>query len=270
MSLPSLSIITPSYNQGEFIEHTIRSVLDQGYPSLQYQVMDGGSTDATVEILRRYGDRLQWVSEKDGGQAAALNEGFRRTDGEIIGWINSDDLYAPGALETVGRYFVEHPEVEWLYGKCPIIDRLGQSHKNWVTKYKEFWMKRYSYQRYLIENFISQPAVFFRRRLLERVGPIDDHYHCAFDYHLFVRMATVSRPAFLDRELAYFRSYGENKSSAVYQRSFTEELDAARRVAAGKHPVLMLLHQVNRLKLTLAYDLLAILSARRKRVGASR
>jgi glycosyltransferase involved in cell wall biosynthesis len=258
--LPSLTIITPSYNQAEFIEHTIRSVLDQQYPEIEYWVMDGGSTDGTVDILKRYSDRLKYVSQKDGGQSAALNDGFRRTHNEIIGWINSDDVYLPGALQAVGEYFAAHPETEWLYGRCPIIDRQGEIHKSWVTSYKEFWMRRYSYQRYLIENFISQPAVFFRRRLLDRVGPIDEQYHCAFDYHLFVRMATAARPAFLERELACFRSYGENKSSSVYQRSFTEELDAARRVAAGKHPVLMALHAVNRVKLTLAYDLLALLS----------
>jgi glycosyltransferase involved in cell wall biosynthesis len=257
VKLPSLSIITPSYNQAEFIGHTIRSVLDQGYPGLEYWVMDGGSTDGTVDILRRHANLLQFVSEKDGGQAAALNAGFRRTQGEIIGWINSDDAYAPGAFEAVGRFFAEHPDVEWLYGRCPIIDRAGELHKDWVTSYKEFWMRRYSYRRYLIENFVSQPAVFFRRRLLDKVGPIDEQYHCAFDYHLFIRMATESRPAYLNRELAYFRSYDANKSSTVFERSFTEELDAARRVANGRHPFLMFLHRMNRLKLITTYKLLA-------------
>src|SRR5262245_40781632 len=195
MTLPSLSIITPSYNQAEFIGHTIRSVLEQKYRPLEYQVMDGGSADGTVEILRRHEGQLRFVSQKDGGQAAALNEGFRRTSGEIIGWINSDDVYAPGALQVVGEFFARHPDVEWLYGRCPIIDRQGEIHKSWVTSYKEFWMRRYSYRRYMIENFISQPAVFFRRRLLDRVGPIDESYHCAFDYHLFIRMATAAKPA---------------------------------------------------------------------------
>jgi glycosyltransferase involved in cell wall biosynthesis len=251
-----LSIITPSYNQAEFIEQTIRSVLDQGHPDLEYLVMDGGSKDGTVEILRKYGDRLKWVSEKDGGQAAALNTGFRRTTGEIIGWINSDDAYAPGAFAAVSGYFEAHPEVDWLYGRCPIIDRQGGVHKGWVTQYKEFWMRRYSYKRLLIENFLSQPAIFFRRRLLDKVGLLDEDYHCAMDYHLWVRMGAVAEPAFLDRELAYFRSYGINKMSAQYRRSFAEELDAAKRVAAGKHPVLMFLHEINRIKLIAAYDLL--------------
>ena len=170
MKLPSMSFVTPSFNQAAYIERTIEAVLGQGYPGLEYQVMDGGSSDGTVEILRRYEGRLRFVSEQDGGQGAAVNEGIRRTSGEIIGWINSDDFYVDGALQVVGRYFAEHPEVEWLYGRCPIVDKAGRVQKGWITNYKEFWMRRYSYRRLLIENFISQPAVFFRRRLFERVG----------------------------------------------------------------------------------------------------
>jgi glycosyltransferase involved in cell wall biosynthesis len=263
MRLPSLSIITPSFNHAAYIEHTIRSVLDQGYPALEYQVMDGGSTDGTVDILRRYEGRLRWVSEKDAGQGAAVNEGIRRTSGEIVGWINSDDLYAPGALAEVGRCFAEHPEVEWLFGRCPIVDREGRIQKGWITRYKEFWMRRYSYRRLLVENFINQPAVFFRRRLFERAGPVDPRYHCAMDYDLFIRMGALARPAFLDRELAYFRISGDNKTSNHFVRSFTEELDAAKRLTAGRHPVLMLLHEVNRVKLITAYHLLALARGRR-------
>jgi glycosyltransferase involved in cell wall biosynthesis len=257
---PSLSIITPSFNQAQFVETTIRSVLEQDCAPLEYWVMDGGSSDGTVDILRRYEGRLKFVSEKDGGQAAALNEGFRRTTGDVIGWINSDDAYAKGAFAAVADYFAAHPDVEWLYGRCPIMDADGEIHRGWVTRYKEFWMRRYSYKRLLIENFLSQPAIFFRRRLLERVGLLDEHYHCAMDYHLWVRMGAVAKPAFVDRELAYFRSYGINKMSAQYRRSFAEELDAAKRVADGRHPVLMFLHEVNRIKLVAAYDLLAKLS----------
>ncbi len=255
--LPSLSIITPSFNQAQYIDQTIRSVLDQGYAPLEYLVMDGGSIDGTVEILKSYGDRLAYVSERDGGQAAAFNTGLSRTSGEIVGWINSDDFYAEGAFEAVSRHFAENPDCEWLIGRCPIVDRDGKVYKEWVTRYKEFWLKRYSYRRLLIENFISQPAVFFRRRLLERIGgPLDVNYHCAMDYHLFVRMARASKPAVLDRVLAYFRSSGDNKTSLAYARSFAEELDAAKRVADGRHPVLMFLHEVNRIKLTTVYKVL--------------
>lgn len=259
MSVPSLSMISPSLNQSEFIEGTIRSVLNQDYPRLEYLVMDGGSTDGTLEILRRYQDRLRWVSGRDGGQSDALNQGFRQTHGEVIGWINSDDLCAPGSFSTVGRFFADHPEVEWLYGRCPIIDRQGRVYRKWISWYKERGMRRFSYRRLLVENYISQPAVFFRRRLLERVGMLDTRYHYAMDYDLWLRMAAASEPAVLDSVLAYFRVSGLNKMSTGFQSSFAEELEVAVRLAAGRHPFLIWLHRLNRLKLLAAYRLLRLL-----------
>jgi glycosyltransferase involved in cell wall biosynthesis len=255
-----LSILTPSYNQAQFIEQTIRSVVEQDDPDLEYLVMDGGSTDGTVSILERYGDRLRFVSQRDGGQAAALNEGFRRTSGDVIGWINSDDYYAPGAFAAVRRVFEERRQVRWLYGRCPIVDRDGREIRPLVTRYKEFWMRRYRYERLMIENFINQPTVFFRRSLLNEVArgapPIDESMRNAFDYHLFLRMAQRSRPFFLDQVLAHFRVYADAKTSSTFQRSFREEADAARRVADGKHPVLIALHELNYYKLTTAYTVL--------------
>lgn len=256
--LPSLSVITPSYNQAEFLERTIRSVLAQDYPGLEYLVMDGASSDGSVAILERWAaaQKLRYVSQPDGGQSAAINEGFARTRGEIVGWLNSDDLYAPGALHAVGEYFAAHPEVEWLFGRCPIIDRDDRPFKGFVTRYKEFWLRRYSYRRLVVENFISQPAVFFRRRLLDRVGSLDPDYHLAMDYHLWLRMGRIAAPAFLDRELAYFRSSGENKMSLRWRQSFVEDLQAARAVAGDRHPFWVQLHRLNGVKLSAAYWLL--------------
>jgi glycosyltransferase involved in cell wall biosynthesis len=258
----SLTILTPSFNQAGFIEQTIRSVLDQGYPALEYRVLDGGSTDGTVEILQRYRDRLQFVSGPDGGQAAALNRGLCEARGDVLAWINSDDYYAPGAFASVMEVFERRPEVRWLYGRCPICDRQGEEIRPLVTRYKEFWMRNYHYERLMIENFINQPTVFFRRSLLEEVcvgrPPLDSDMHNAFDYHLWLRMAERARPYFLDRVLAYFRVYSDAKTSSNFWRSFREEADAARRVAAGRHPVLIALHELNYYKLTTAYRLLRV------------
>ena len=259
MRLPSLSVITPSYNQAEYLERTIRSVVSQAYPALDYLVMDGASQDGSVAILERWATegKLRFVSHKDDGQSAAVNDGFTRTNGEIIGWLNSDDLYAPRALLTVGEYFASHPEVDWLFGRCPIVDRDDRPYKAWITRYKDFWLRHYRYERLVVENFISQPAVFFRRRLLDRVGALDPQYHLAMDYHLWLRMGRVAEPAFIDRELAYFRSSGENKMSLRWRQSFVEDLDAARRVAGDGYPLWVALHRVNGFKLTAAYWLLA-------------
>lgn len=258
MQWPTLTVITPSYNQAEFLPRTVESVLSQDYPGLEYLVMDGASTDGSVAILERYAaaGKLRFVSQKDDGQSAALNEGFRRTSGAIVGWLNSDDLYAAGALRVVAEYFATHPDVEWLFGQCPIVDRHDRRIKDWITRYKAFWLRRYSYRRLLIENFISQPAVFFRRRLLDRVGALDPDYHLAMDYDLWLRMGRVAAPAFLDRELAYFRSSGDNKMSLQWRKSFEEDLAAARRVADEGERVWIALHRLNGVKLSIAYWLL--------------
>ncbi len=256
MQLPSFSVVTPSFNQAEFIETTIRSVLDQGYPALEYQVMDGGSSDGTVDILKRYQDRLRWVSQPDGGQSAALNQGFAKVSGEIIGWLNSDDVYLPGTLQLVGAHFAAHPEVEWLFGRCAIMDRQGRPSRSLVTSYKDYALRRHSFRRLLIENYISQPAVFFRRRLLDKVGALEPSYQCAMDYDLWLRMSAVARPAFIDRELARFRVWGDNKMSVLFERSFREELVIAERAAAGRHPVMLALKRLNRYKLLAAYSLM--------------
>lgn len=260
---PRISIVTPSYNHAGFLEQTLRSVLDQGYPALEYQVMDGGSTDGSVEVLERfcarYPDVLRYVSARDGGQATALNAGFSRTTGDVIGWINSDDFYADGVLHEVGRIFAERPDVQWLYGRCPIVDRAGNEQRAFVTRYKELYMRRYRYGRLLIENFINQPAVFFRRSLLERAGPLDETMHNAFDYHLWLRMGALSAPLYVDRVLAYFRVHSDAKTSANFHRSFREEADAARRVASGRYRVHVALHELNYYKLTTAYRLLKLL-----------
>lgn len=255
MEWPSLSVITPSFNQAEFLPRTIESVLSQDYPCLEYLVMDGGSTDSSIAILERYcaAGKLGFVSQKDKGQSDAVNQGFQRTSGEIIGWLNSDDLYAPGALRTIGEYFASHPEIEWLFGRCTIVDRDDRPFKPLVTRYKEFWLRHYSYRWLLVENFLSQPAVFFRRRLIERVGALDPDYHLAMDYHLWLRMAQASEPAFLDRELAHFRSSGDNKMSLQWKKSFQEDLAVAARVARDGERPWIALHRVNGWKNSIAY-----------------
>ena len=126
--MPRITIVTPSYQQGRWLERSIRSVLDQGYPNLEYMVLDGGSTDASVGIIERYGDRLaRWSSGPDGGQAAAVDAGWRSATGEILGWLNSDDFYLPGTLELVGRWFADHPDRGFVYGRCRLVDPDGAS-----------------------------------------------------------------------------------------------------------------------------------------------
>lgn len=143
--LPKITIITPSLNQAFFIEETIQSVFSQGYPYLEYLVIDGGSTDGTIDILKKYEGRLSWISGPDSGQTNAINKGLRLATGEVVAFLNSDDLYEPGALLTVGEFFASRPEAVWLTGMCINIDQSGKEIRQRTRLYKNFWLGLHSY-----------------------------------------------------------------------------------------------------------------------------
>jgi glycosyltransferase involved in cell wall biosynthesis len=200
---PRISIVTPSYNQGKYIERTIQSVLTQEMDGLEYVVIDGGSTDQTVEILKRHGVRFRWVSEKDRGHADAINKGVARTSAPIVGWLNSDDIYYPGALETVLKFFDAHPEVDVVYGDANHIDEQDAV----IEKYPaEPW----NWERLLETCFISQPAAFFRRAVVDRHGCVDQKAAPSIDYEYWVRLGKNGvRFEYLPKLLAATRLHDE-------------------------------------------------------------
>jgi glycosyltransferase involved in cell wall biosynthesis len=223
---------------------------------LEHIVVDGGSTDGTVDILRSYGPAVRWISEKDQGQGDALNKGLAMASGDVIGWLNSDDLYEPGALAAVARVFQAEPETQWAYGKVRIVDADGREIRRWVTRYKNRRMRRYSYTRLLAENWISQMGVFWRSEAGRQVGPFRKDLHWCMDYDFWLRLGGRRPGRFIDRTLAAFRWYPASKSGAGFVGQFSEELAVARRIAAGRYGWAIFRHRLNFAKIVAAYTVL--------------
>jgi glycosyltransferase involved in cell wall biosynthesis len=183
---PLISIVTPSYNQARFLEKTILSVLDQDYPHIEYLIADGGSTDGSTDLIKKYSKRLTWwVSEKDSGQAEAINKGFARAKGEYIAWINSDDYYMPGAISAAVKALTTHPQAGFVFGNVRVVDKSEKilnnlTYGNWgLVDLMSF-------------HIIGQPGVFMRRSVLEKAGYLDQTYHFMLDHHLWIRLAQIT------------------------------------------------------------------------------
>ena len=236
------TIVTPSFNQGTFIERTVDSVLSQeGDFELEYLVVDGGSTDGTLDVLRRHGERLRWTSGPDRGQSAAINRGFRAATGDVVAWLNSDDTYAPGALDAVARALRESG-ARWCFGDCRIIDEDDREVRPAISRYKAWVARRYSRARLVGRNFIPQPATFFRRDLLLEAGPIDEKLHFAMDYDLWLRFSAIAAPVHVPRTLASFRWHGASKTGGGYVKGAWECFRIARARARGAENLALASH----------------------------
>ena len=204
--LPLVSIVTPSYNQGRFLEATLRSVLEQDYPNIEYLVVDGASTDDSVDIIRRYADRLTWwVSERDAGQSEAINKGLRRARGEIVGWLNSDDVYLPGAVSAAVAAFRSSPATAVVYGDALAIDAEGRS-------FNLMHLRQYSLVDLMAFNIICQPATFMRRSVLEQVGYLNPACQLLMDNLLWMNMARVAPLVYVPQTWAAARYHDQAKN----------------------------------------------------------
>ena len=254
ISAPRISIVTAVLNRARSIERTIASVREQGYPNVEHVVVDGGSTDGTVEILER-AEGIRWISEPDEGLADAMNKGIAMATGDWIGWLNSDDYYLPGALNAVARAVESHPDVRWIVGRCRIIDADDREIRSAITAYKNWLLRHYSFRLYLTQNFVSCPSTFVRKDAYEQVGPLDSRYRISMDYDVFLRIARRWDPVVLDQELAVFRMEEGTLSIEGFEQQFAEHAEQARRHGTG-HPVPVAANQVISRGIVLVYRLL--------------
>jgi glycosyltransferase involved in cell wall biosynthesis len=208
--LPRITVVIPSYNQGEFIERTIRSIIDQDYPNLDLILLDGGSTDDTMAIVERYRGYFSHIeSGPDGGQSAAIVKGFGLATGKYMSWLNSDDTYAPGALRAVGEALAAQPDIAFIYGHTNIID--AQDH---VVAHKKSVAFSLGVMKYAFLT-VPQMSAFWTKQLYDEVGGIDSTLRFCMDYDLFVRMSSRRAPVLIDRHIGNFRVHGTSKTSTL-------------------------------------------------------
>ncbi|MFN2304643.1 MAG: glycosyltransferase family 2 protein [Anaerolineales bacterium] len=223
---PLVSIITPSFNQAAFLEETIHSVISQDYPSIEYWIIDGGSTDGSLEIIKQYAHQLKgWVSERDAGQADAINKGLQKASGEVLAWLNSDDLYRPGAIKRAVKQLYANPDVGLVYSDVDSIDEYGET----------FNRMRYGHwqlQDLMAFNIIGQSSVFFRRSVFESAGYLDPSYHYMLDHHLWLRMALTTKLKYMPGEVWAAARMHESAKNVAEGEGFGRE---AYRLVAWMH-----------------------------------
>jgi glycosyltransferase involved in cell wall biosynthesis len=226
MKYPLVSVITPSLNQGEFIEETIKSVISQDYPNIEYIVIDGCSTDTTVDLLKKYSGRIKWISEPDRGQADAVNKGFKMAKGEILCWLNSDDTLNKGALKTVVKQFSENKNLVMVYSDAHIIDDKGKILRDYLTE-------EFIFNRLADTCFICQPTVFLSNEVMKEIGMLDTNLQTCMDYEYWIRIGRhfpASRISYMKGVyLANSRIYNENKTINLRKKVYHENMKTQRK-----------------------------------------
>jgi glycosyltransferase involved in cell wall biosynthesis len=250
VNLPLISIVTPTLNQANFIRETIESVLAQAYPKLEYLILDGGSTDGTLDILAEYSSAmapLQWRSAPDRGQTDAINRGWQESNGEILAWLNSDDFYYPGAIQRVGEFFRDHPDVDLLYGDCTYVDAHGETIRPYPTR-------EYAYDVLIREthNYIPQPGTFIRRRALNAIGALDESLHYVMDLDCWMRVGLYGKGAYLPVQLAALRLH-EGAKSVYRLGDFAQEMVAVYRAYFKRTDLPENIRKVERLAMSRIY-----------------
>lgn len=263
------SIVTPSFNQGHFISQTIESILTQkGDFEIEYFIMDGGSTDNTVEVIKKFEQQIKsgqfknlnkgitffWQSKKDKGQSDAINQGLNKATGDILAYINSDDTYVEGAFEKIAEAFQADEKKGWLTGYCNIVNQDNEPIRSLIARYKNFWLNRYSYNKLLVLNFVSQPATFWTSKLIKKYGLFEEKLHYVMDYEYWLRIGEKHQdPIVLKEPVANFRIHGQSKGETSFKKQFAEDFQIAKEYSENKF--LTVLHKIHNFFILTVYKI---------------
>lgn len=249
-----ISVIIPSYNQGQFISKTIESILSQSYKNVEILVIDGGSSDNTVDILKGYENRIYWVSEKDNGQTDAINKGMAMAKGDILTYLNSDDFYLDGALEKVAEVFNSIKNTFWITGDYLLVDKQGNRINSPIVGYKKLFRKILSFKLLTVLNPIIQPSTFLSRGMVEQVGTFNEKLIYTMDYEYWLRAIKIHNPVVLDAKLSAFRVHKNSKGGSQFKQQFNEELQIARKYQSNKG--LLFLHYLHNQLIGIVYSII--------------
>jgi len=246
------SIVIPSYNQGRFLKQAIDSVLVQSGVEKEIIVIDGGSTDETIDVLASYGEKVKWISEKDKGQTDAINKGLKKATGDIIAYLNSDDYYLQGCFEIVAKAFENNPKTMWLTGDGIIVDENGKVIQKFISLYKKFLREQPFFSMIYITNFIIQPSTFWRRKILEEIGFFDETKTYTMDYDYWLRIIKYGyKPLILSEKLSAFRIHKASKGGSKYLLQFSEDYRTLK--ANCKNPFFRFFHWLHNKLIVLIY-----------------
>ncbi len=229
----SFSIITPCLDAEATVADTLASVREQDIDGVEHVVVDGGSTDGTLDILRAQGDAVRFVSEPDNGLSDAMNKGIAMARNDVVGWLNADDVYLSGALARVREAFDARPDALWATGRCLIIDGDGKEIRKGITRYKDLLLRNWSFPLFLTQNFVSSPATFVRREAFDVVGGFEQRFRYSMDYDVWLKLGRRSAPIVIDEPLACFRMVEGTLSMSGFERQFAEHLQNAREHGDG-------------------------------------
>lgn len=247
--LPKISIVIPSFNKVCFIEETLLSILSQNYPNLEVIIQDGGSTDGTIEIIKKYAKKypetISWESKRDKGQVDAINKGMAKATGDVVAYINADDIYQKGALLEVGKYFAGHPDTLWVAGRGRVIDESGREIAKFITWYKNLFLFLNLYSLLLIFNYLTQPSVFLSRRAYQKFGPFTGTKTGVMEYGFWLKLGKNQMPKIIDKTLSSFRIYKGSLSTKEFKKILLADEKIAEKYS--QNPFLLFIHHLHNL-----------------------